>query len=90
MKNITCKTQYILFTFFIITIILLINVSTYSYLIKYRVKQKHQTKNMTQNKNNSMKIVQIENNCYRYKHKKPHMTFLILSIQKNLTQIIIK
>ena len=45
---------------------------------------------MTQNKNNSMKIVQIENNCYRYKHKKPHMTFLILSVQKNLTQIIIK
>ena len=41
-KNITCKTQsfYILLTFLIITIILLIAVSIYCYLIKYRAKQK--------------------------------------------------
>ena len=37
-KNITCKTQsfYILLTFFIITITLLITVSIYWYLINYR------------------------------------------------------
>ena len=42
-KNITCKTQslYNLLAFFLITITLLIVVSTYCYLIKYRVKKKH-------------------------------------------------
>ena len=42
-KNITCKTQsfYILLTFLLITITLLIAVSIYCYLIKYRAKQKH-------------------------------------------------
>ena len=41
-KNITCKRQnfYILFTFLLITIVLLTAVSIYCYLIKYRVKQK--------------------------------------------------
>ena len=62
MKNIICKTQYILFTFLLITITLLRNVTTYSYLIKYRAKQKHHHF-MTQNENNSMKVVQTENNC---------------------------
>ena len=39
-KNITCKTQsfYILLTFLLITITLLIAVSIYCYLIKYRTK----------------------------------------------------
>ena len=38
-----CKTQsfYILLAFLLITIALLIAVSIYCYLIKYRVKQKH-------------------------------------------------
>ena len=42
-KNITCKTQsfYILLTFLLITITLLIADSIYCYLIKYRPKQKH-------------------------------------------------
>ena len=42
-KNITCKIQgfYILLTFLLITITLLIAVSIYCYLIKYRAKQKH-------------------------------------------------
>ena len=42
-KNITCKTQnvYILLAFLLITIPLLIAVSIYCYLIKYRAKQKH-------------------------------------------------
>ena len=42
-KNITCKTQsfYILLTFLLITIKLLITVSIYCYLIKYQAKQKH-------------------------------------------------
>ena len=42
-KNITCKTQnlYILLAFLLITIILLIAVSIYCYLIKYSSKQKH-------------------------------------------------
>ena len=42
-KNITCKTQsfYILLTFLLITITLLIAVSIYCYLIKYWAKQKH-------------------------------------------------
>ena len=40
-KNVTCKTQslYNLLAFFLITITLLIVVSTYCYLIKYRVKK---------------------------------------------------
>ena len=39
----TCKTQifYILLSFLLITIALLITVSIYCYLIKYRAKQKH-------------------------------------------------
>ena len=42
-KNKTCKTQvlHVLFTFLLITISLLITVSIYGYLIKYRAKQKH-------------------------------------------------
>ena len=42
-KNITCKTQifYILLAFLLITMALLIAVSIYCYLIKYRAKQQH-------------------------------------------------
>ena len=42
-KKATCKTQnfYILLTFSLIAIALLIAVSTYCYLIKYWAKQKH-------------------------------------------------
>ena len=42
-NNLTCKTQnfYVLLVFLLITIALFIAVSTYSYLIKYRAKQKH-------------------------------------------------
>ena len=42
-KKATCKTQnfYILFGFLLITIALLIAVSIYCYLIKYKSKQKH-------------------------------------------------
>ena len=42
-KNIPCRTQnfYILLAFLLITIALLIAVSIYCYLIKYRAKQKH-------------------------------------------------
>ena len=41
-KNITCKPQsfYILLVFLLVTITLLIAVSTYCYMIKYRAKQK--------------------------------------------------
>ena len=41
-KNIICKTQsfYIILTFLLITITLLIAVSIYCYLIKYQTKQK--------------------------------------------------
>ena len=42
-KNITCKTRnlYILFGSLLITIALMIDVTFYYYLIKYRAKQKH-------------------------------------------------
>ena len=42
-KNIPCRTQnfYILLAFLLITIALLIAVSIYCYLIKYRAKQRH-------------------------------------------------
>ena len=41
-KNIICKTQsYILLTFLLFTIILLITFSIYCYLLKYQAKQKH-------------------------------------------------
>ena len=42
-KNITCKTQnfYVLLAFLLVTIALLIAVSVYCYLIKYRANQKH-------------------------------------------------
>ena len=42
-KRITCKTQnfYVLLAFLLITVALLIVVSIYCYLIKYRAKQKH-------------------------------------------------
>ena len=42
-KNITCKTKnlYIFLAFLLITITLLIAVSIYCYLKKYRAKQKH-------------------------------------------------
>ena len=45
-KNITCKTQnfYIVLTFLLITITLLIAVSIYCYLIKYRTKHLLQRK----------------------------------------------
>ena len=41
-KNITCKTQnlYIWLEFLLITLVLLIAISSYCYLIKYQVKQK--------------------------------------------------
>ena len=69
-KNITCKTQsfYIILTFLLITITLLIAVSIYCYLIKYRAKQKHlspfhkkpkNTKSRTYNFFND--IIDIEN-----------------------------
>ena len=42
-QKMVCKTQklYILFAFLLITIALLIAVSIYCYLIKYKSKQKH-------------------------------------------------
>ena len=42
-KNIICKTKsfYILLAFLLITFVLLVAVSIYCYLIKYRGKQKH-------------------------------------------------
>ena len=42
-KKITCKTQtfYILLVFLLNTIVLLIAVSIYCYLIKYQAKQRH-------------------------------------------------
>ena len=42
-KNITCKTQnlYILLAYLLITIALLMAVSIYCYLIKYRAMQRH-------------------------------------------------
>ena len=42
-KNVICKTKnfYILLAFLLITIALLIPVSIYCYLIKYKAKQKH-------------------------------------------------
>ena len=42
-KNVICKTKnfYILLAFLLITIALLISVSIYCYLIKYKAKQKH-------------------------------------------------
>ena len=42
-KKVTCKTQnfYILLAFLLITIALLIAVSIYCYLMRYREKQKH-------------------------------------------------
>ena len=42
-KRVTCKTQnfYVLLAFLLITVALLIVVSIYCYLIKYRAKQKH-------------------------------------------------
>ena len=42
-KIATCKTQdfYILFAFLLVTLVLLIAVSIYRYLTKYRAKQNH-------------------------------------------------
>ena len=42
-KNVTCKTQsfYILLNYLLITIVLLMAVSIYCYLIKHQAKQKH-------------------------------------------------
>ena len=42
-KRVTCKTQnvYVLLAFLLIAVALLIVVSIYCYLIKYRAKQKH-------------------------------------------------
>ena len=42
-EKVTCKTKnfYILFTFLIITLVLLIAISIYCCFIKYRTKQKH-------------------------------------------------
>ena len=42
-KKVTCKTKkiYILLTFLLITVALLIAISKHYYLIKYRAKQKH-------------------------------------------------
>ena len=49
-KKATCKTQnfYILLAFLLITIALLIVVSIYCYLIKYRAKRKHLLHSTTQ------------------------------------------
>ena len=58
-KNITCKTQnfYILLTFLLITIVLLIAVSIYRYLIKYQAKQKQKHLLTFQVTNNELKQV---------------------------------
>ena len=58
-KNITCKTQnfYILLTFLLITIVLLIAVSIYRYLIKYQAKQKQKHLLTFQVTNNKLKQV---------------------------------
>ena len=42
-KKVACRTQYfcILLVFLLITIVLLIDVTIYCYLIKYQAKQKH-------------------------------------------------
>ena len=42
-KNVICNTKkiYIFLTFLLITVVLLIAVSIYYYLMKYKVKQKH-------------------------------------------------
>ena len=58
-KNITCKTQnfYILLTFLLITIVLLIAVSIYRYLIKYQGKQKQKHLLTFQVTNNELKQV---------------------------------
>ena len=56
-KKVTCKTQrfYLLLAFLLITIVLLIAVSIYCYLIKYQVK--NMLPFMTQNQNNSVLII---------------------------------
>ena len=56
-KNITCKTQnfYILLTFLLITIVLLIAVSIYCYLIKYQAKQQQKHLLTFQVTNNELK-----------------------------------
>ena len=56
-KKATCKTQnfYILLLLFLITIALMIAVSIYCYLIKYRAKQKHLL--AFRNTNNELKEV---------------------------------
>ena len=78
-KNITCKTQsfYILLTFLLITITLLIAVSTYCYLIKCRVKQKyllpfHDTKLRT-NQCLYYELKMSNKVKERHKHKKPNI-----------------
>ena len=60
-KNITCKIQnfYILLTFLLITIALLIALSIYCYLIKFRANQKHLL--LFHDTNNELKKLCINN-----------------------------
>ena len=83
-KKTTCKTQsfYILPVFSLIIIVLLIAVSIYFYLIKYRAKQKHllpfHVTNNAWEMGNKSKDIHITNT---------QTTFLmILAIQKKLIQ----
>ena len=83
-KKTTCKTQsfYILPVFLLIIIVLLIAVSIYFYLIKYRAKQKHllpfHVTNNALEMGNKSKDLHITNT---------QTTFLmILALQKKLIQ----
>ena len=103
-KNITCKTQnsYLLLSFLLITIALLIAVSIYYYLIKYLAKQNyllpfHLTNNDIKQvfywqyklkMSNKIKDINIKNHISQKNHI---LRFrMILSIWKILIQIILK
>ena len=103
-KNITCKTQnsYLLLSFLLITIALLIAVSIYYYLIKYLAKQNyllpfHFTNNDIKQvfywqyklkMSNKIKDINIKNHISQKNHI---LRFrMILSIWKILIQIILK
>ena len=92
-KKVTCKTQnfYILPALLLINIALLIAIGIYFYIIK------HQTKHLLtfcyiKNQNKSILIVRIENECYRYKLKKPNTLLFqwYYLYRKFLIQIILK
>ena len=71
-----CKNLYILLAFLLIIIALLIAVSIYCYLIKYRAKQKHYhftTKRTNQGKSYINKCIIKMRNSQRYRHKKPNI-----------------